>query len=278
MSDVIYFRGGRHEAIRIVRAMVGTLTGQGAPSELAKGVFYSLGFAALSDISADFVRKARGEVGEGGNRWPRLNPKTLAYSRRFGPGEQARLKREAGLGKGNRFAPGGNTGLLTAQQLKRWRQIYGTRLARLAASMPLAEAKARAAQIAWATLKAEGAKTKLEVFGNRPHEVLRDTGILLNSLSMGQLGGGPSGMIYSPPRLPGGDQQVFQALQNGIIVGTNVPYARVHNEGNPAKGIPERRFIPKDGQVPELWLNRWLSAGMRAVASAIKHSLVAGGV
>lgn len=278
MSDVVYFRGGRREAVRIIRAMVGTLTGHGSPSDLAQGVFYSLGFAALSDIQADFVRKARGEVGEDGTRWPRLNPKTLAYSRRFGSGEQAQLKRDAGLGKANRFAPGGRSGLLTAQQLKRWRHIYGTRLARLAASMPLAEAKARAAQIAWATLKAEGAKTKLEVFGNRPHEVLRDTGILLNSLSMGQMGGGQSGAIYSPPRLPGGDQQVFQTLSNGVIVGTNVPYARVHNEGNPAKGIPARRFIPRDGQVPEVWLSRWLNAGMKAVASAIRHSLLAGGV
>lgn len=277
MSDILYFRGGRAEATRIIRAMVGTLTGNGT-SNLAQGVFLSLGFAALSDIQGDFVRKARGEAGEDGNRWPRLSPKTLAYSRRFGPSEKSRLKREAGLDRANGFAPGGKDGLLTKQQLKRWRHIYGTRLARLAASMPFGEAKARAAQIAWATLKAEGAKTKLEVFGNRPHEVLRDTGILLNSLSMGRQGGDGATLTYSPPTAPGGEHQVFQALENGVIVGTNVPYARVHNEGNPAKGIPERRFIPKDGQVPDVWLGRWLNTGMRAVAAALRQSLTAGGV
>ncbi len=157
-------------------------------AEIVQGVFLAIGFAALSDIHADFVRKARGDVGEDGNKWPRLSPKYLAYGRRFGPGEQSRLKAAAGLGRANSKAPGGNSGLLTASQLKRWRQIYGTRLARFAASMPLAQAKAKAAAIAWATLKAEGAKTKLEVYGNRQVEVLRDTGILLNSLSMGQMG------------------------------------------------------------------------------------------
>ena len=279
MSQVVYFRGGRREAARIIRAMVGTLTGHGGTSELAKGVFYTLGFAALSDIQADFVRKARGGVGEDGNQWPRLSPKTLAYSRRFGPGEQSALKKAAGLGRGSNHGPGGKDGLLTKAQLKRWRQIYGTRLARLAASMPFGAAKARAASIAWAAIKAEGAKTKLEVYGNRTVEVLRDTGILLNSLSMGQLDGDGNGMAtYTPPSVPGGDQQVFETLQNGVIVGTNVPYAASHNYGDAKRGIPARPFIPKPDQVPQVWLERWLNAGMQAVAVAIRTSLETGGV
>lgn len=274
MSDIVHFRGGRREAERIIRALVGTITGHGSQYEdLARGVFCSVGFAALSDIQEDFKVKARGGTGADGSTWPRLSPKTLAYSRRFGPGEQSRLKKAAGLSGANRFSPGGNRGLLTAQQLKRWRQVYGTRLARLAATMPLSEAKAKAAQIAWAVLKAEGAKTKLDVYGNRQHEALRDTGILFNSLSMGRLDNGWSGSEYVKPSGPGGDQQVFETLRNGVIVGTNVPYARVHNEGDPKKGIPERRFIPKEGQVPQVWLDRWLGAGMRAVAVAIRHAL-----
>lgn len=270
--STVYLQGGKNEARRIVRALVGTLGGRAGESTTARGVFYAIGLAALSDISADFVRKARGGVGEDGSRWKRLSPKTLAYSRRFGPGEAAGLKKAAGLGRGNRLAPGGKSGLLTAAQLKRWRKIYASRLARLAATMPLRAAKARAAQIAWATLKAEGARTKLDVYGNRPHEPLRDTGILLNSLSMGQL----VGDSYAKPTAPGGEQQIFESLNNGIIVGTNVPYARIHNEGDPAKGIPERRFIPKSGQVPQVWLDRWLKVGLQAVAVAIERSLARG--
>lgn len=276
MAEKIYFQGGRAEARQVVRSLIGAMTGAGgAYADLARGVHYALGFAALSDITADFVRKARGGVGEDGVKWPRLSPKTLAYSRRFGKGEQARLKKAAGLGRGNAYAPGGKKGLLTKAQLKRWRQIYGTRLARFAASMPLGAAKARAAKIAWATLKSEGAKTKLEVFGNRPHEVLRDTGVLLGSLSPGQLGGDGSGVNYSPPSGPGGEEQVFRSMSNGIIVGTNVPYAAAHQNGNPKKGIPARPFLPK-GEAPEVWRQRWAAAGTRATTAAIRMAFTRG--
>ncbi len=85
MSEAVYFRGGRKEAARVVRALVGSLTGRvAAQPEIVQGVFLAIGFAALSDIHADFVRKARGDVGEDGNKWPRLSPKYLAYGRRFG--------------------------------------------------------------------------------------------------------------------------------------------------------------------------------------------------
>jgi hypothetical protein len=266
--DVVAFRGGRDEALRVVRAMLATLTGQNR-TEDARGVFLAIGMAALSDIHADFIRKARGGVGEDGNTWPRLSPKTLAYSRRFGPGEQAQLKRDAGLGRENRFAPGGNKGLLTESELKQWRGIFASRLARFAASMPLGEAKAKAAAIAWAEMKSRGAKTKLEVFGYREHEALRDTGVLSNSLSVGSL----VGLAYILPGVPGGDQQIFDILSNGVIVGTSVAYAKAHNEGIK---VPKRQFIPKDDAVPQIWLDRWLDAGMRALAFALGSSLQRG--
>lgn len=269
----IYFQGGKSEARKVVSTFVAALGGAtNELSGLAQGVYTALGFAALSDIKADFVRKARGQTGEDGNSWPRLSPKTLAYSRRFGPGEQSRLKKSAGLGRGNN-----NRGLLSAAQDKRWKQIYGTRLARFAASMPMAAAKAKAAQVAWATLKAEGAKTKLEVYGNREHEALRDSGILLNSLSPGQIDGGESGSVaYTKPSGPGGEDQVFKTFEGGIIVGTNVPYAETHNDGDASRGIPERRFIPRDDQVPQIWLDRWLNVGRQAVASSLRLVLSRG--
>jgi hypothetical protein len=267
----VAFNGARNEAARIIRALLASLTGH-ARIDAARGVFLAMGIAALTEVHADFITKARGGTGADGTRWPRLSPKTLAYSRRFGPGEQAGLKREAGLGRANRLAPGGKSGLLTAAQLKEWRHIYASRLARFAATMPLSEAKAKAAAIAWAVMKQRGAKTKLEVYGNREHEVLRDTGVLANSLSVGSISGGS----YQRPMVDGGEQQIFDLLENGVIVGTNVRYARAHHEG--LNGLPRRPIVPEEGRIPDQWTQRILDAGMRALAAAIEQSLHQGRV
>lgn len=261
MADRIYFQGSRREARQIVFAMVDALTGtSNENTDLAQGVHRSIGFAALSDIHDDFVRKSRGGAGEDGVTWPRLSPKTLAYGRR------------APKGKGH--APGGKDGLLTKSQLKRWRNIYGTRLARFAMSMPLGSAKARAAQVAWATVKSEGGKTKIAAYANRPHEVLRDTGVLLNSLSPGEFG--PAGESYATPSGPGGDDQVFRSISNGVIVGTNVPYAKTHQVGDAKRGIPARPFLPVN-EAPQVWRDRWAATGMRAVNVALRIALTRGG-
>ncbi len=205
-------------------------------------------------------------------KWPRLSRKTLAYSRRFGPGEAAELKRAAGLGKANRFAPGDKKGLLTKAQLKQWRAFYSSLLAKYAATLPLSEAKAKAAAQAWVAMKARGAETKLEVYGDREHEVLRDTGVLANSLSVGMI----SGMTYNKPAVEGGESQIFQLLENGVIIGTNVKYARSHHEG--LRGLPKRPIMPTDGNLPAAWAERILDAGMRALAGAIQQSLQQGSV
>jgi hypothetical protein len=237
---------------------------------IARGVFTAIGFGALSDIKDDFVRKAKGGTGEDGNTWPPLSPKTIAYHRRFGPGEKAALKKAAGLGKGNRHGPGGQPGLLTAQQRKRWNAIFASRLSRLLLSMPAPAAKARAAAIAWATLKREGAKTMLEVYGNRKVEILRDTGVLLNSLSPGEITGDGSGIQYKPPSDNGGDRQVFSLFDSGVIVGTTVAYAATHQEGDPARNIPARPFLPTRG-VPSIWLERWRDLGQAALAAGARQ-------
>lgn len=266
---VVYCRAGSAEARAIINRFLAMITGNEIADNLAQGVFFAIGLAALIDIHQDFIRKAQGGVGDDGTSWPRLSPKTLAYSRRFGPGEQARLKGAAGLGRGNRFAPGGNKGLLSAKELKRWRQVYAMHLSRLLMTYPLTQAKSIAAGIAWNTVKAEGAKTKLEVYGNRAHEPLRDTGVLLNSLSPGYMIWGE----YHKPQKDGGKEQIFQSLANGVIVGTNVPYAKVHNEGNPAKGIPARPFLPR--VVPQKWIDGWAEVGIQAVEIALARSLEA---
>lgn len=265
----IYFRGNREEVRDAIIGVVRAVTGNAAEhAALARQIHTAIGIAALSDIQQDFIRKARGDVGEDGVKWPRLTAKYLAYGRRFGRGEQAGLKRGAGFGRAHRLAPGQNKGLLTVSQLKQWRAIFSRLLRRFASSMDIGEAKAKAAAIAWAVLKRMGAKTKLEVFGNRPHEILRDTGVLLNSLSPGELA--PDGIGYDPP-----EDQIFRAIRGGVIVGTNVPYASVHQRGNAKKKIPARPFLPVAG-APTVWQSRWAAAGQRAIASAIRYVLIGG--
>ena len=240
MADV-YFRGSRRGAVDAITDVTNALIGKGN-ARLAKGVQTAVGVQVLSDVTEAYVVKARGGVGEDGIRWPRLSPKTLAYGRR------------APRGKG--YAPGGKDGLLTKKQLARWRQIYGRTLARLAASEDLTAAKGRAAAIAWAQVKREGGKTKIGVYASRPHEVLRDTGVLLNSLS---------------PALPVGAEQVFDTSPGSVVVGTSVAYASVHHRGNKAKGIPRRPLWPDTS--PRIWLERWSRVAREALAVAIRMNI-----
>lgn len=277
MAQRIYFRGTKADIRRIVDRLRLILVGQAAdPLRIAQGVFLAIGFSALRDVQQDFIRKARGGVGEDGATWPKLSAKYLAYGRRFGPGEQTNLKKAHGLGRGHRFAPGNNKGLLTAAQLARWKQIFAQQVARFALSMSIGEAEARAAVIAWSTLKKEGAKTKLEVFGNRSVEILRDSGVLLNSLSPGRLSTTGPGAAYTLPSGQGGDQQICEALANGVIVGTNVPYAAVHNYGCKKLGIPKRQFLPDDP--PEIWWQRWLDTALKALTSGARLAFTGKGL
>jgi hypothetical protein len=284
----VYFHGTREQAREIVRNLAAILTGRTRDSlNIAQGVFLALGFAALSDIKADFIRKSHGGVGEDGEQWPKLSPEYLAYQRRFGPGEKRALNKAAGVTAGMKFAPGSilkttviehtitekivqNKGLLTKAQVKRWNLIFSRTLARLLLSMPPGEAKARAAQIAWATLKREGAKTMLDVYGHGEVDILRDTGVLLNSLSPGRI----TGSTYSKPTADGGEEQIFTTIANGVIVGTNVPYASVHNHGSAKLGIPKRQFLPKEA--PRVWVERWLRVANQAFSTALRMAFQVG--
>lgn len=269
MATKIHFSGTRADIRAQVFRLQRLLTGAEAdPHGVARGFQLSLGFGALSDIKDAFITKSRGGTDEMGVSWPRLSPQYLAYGRRFGRGEKARLLRQAGGDpKLNRFGTGHNKGLLTAEQLKRWKKIFAQVFARYYASTGSAEfAAATAGRMAWATLKNEGAMTKLAVFGNRQVEILRDTGVLFNSLSPGTLSGEGASTEYVKPNSDGGDQQIFSIGPGNVTVGTNVAYAASHQYGDAKRGIPKRQFLPdNDSQVPPVWWDRWLGIAERAL-------------
>lgn len=195
----------------------------------------------LSEVQRAFLTKSRGGVGSDGIQWPPLKPETIAR-RRTGPGE---LK-ELGIRK---------TGLrpsLSPDQDRRWRQVYARTLRAGLLYLSAGEAKSRAAAVAWATVKAEGAQTKLQLLGGRKVDMLRDTGLLFRSLSPGV-----------DDRPSGADGQVFDTPPGRVIVGSNVkPW---HHQGDPAKNLPARPLWPLDGSLPEKWrasINRAVATGV----------------
>ena len=242
----VYFRGTRYAARQLAYRLVSMLTGREADSQgLARGVFTAIGYAALSDIKDDYVRKAKGGQGEDGVTWPALSPRTIA-ARRIGPGDKQqphiaeRLKAEKDAAKEARAK-------FTADSAVKRKKL----VARFSLSMPADEARARASAVIASERKAANfglrgkfavtdatGQRRVDVMSQRTVEMLRDTGVLLNSLSPGEISGEGGSTTYTPPSGNGGENQVFKLFESGIIVGTTVAYAATHQYGNAAKKIP----------------------------------------
>jgi hypothetical protein len=273
-GDTIYFRGTRQDAKRAIRRTAAMVTGRESDVlNVKRGVALAVGMSALSDIKEAFVVKADGGTGEDGIKWKPLSPAYLAYGRRFGTREQTGLKKASGLGRQHRHGIGANTGLLTKDEKREWQSIFASRLQRFLLTMPPAMAKAKAAAIAWTIMKNRGAQTKLNVFGHRKVQMLRDTGVLLNSLSPGIMSDLGPDAVYQKPSDEGGDKQIFDVLDHGVIVGTNVAYAAAHQYGSKKQGIPARPFLPEPKNIPALWWKGWANAANKAMAAGIKLML-----
>jgi hypothetical protein len=246
MSRPIYFQGSAADAIRAVNRVVDILTGKiAAPvPAIPNGVYGAIGLQALSDIKADYVRKSGGGTGEDGVKWKPLSPVTIA---------KRRLQ--------------GNNALSKGEERKRLKQRLELALyARLSASLPPADAIKEAKRQASEIIKAKDQKRINILLKEEKVKILRDTGVLLNSLSPGVMRG-QSG--YAKPRGDGGDDQVFYFMRAGVIVGTNVPYAGVHQYGSEKQNIPARPFLPPPDATPQIWLDRWAAIGETAVAEAV---------
>lgn len=278
----IYTKASRAE-VRSAVALLGAILTARAPDQhgIAKGFMLRLSMVWLTKVKQAFLVKARGGTDEAGYKWKPLSAAYLAYGRRFGPGEQARLKRAAGLGKEHKYAPGNKVplgppkpgkvpmvtlphrvggGLLNKYQADYWWTVYLPARDRFAASMSIERAKARAAALAWNAVKKLGGKTKLEVFGSRQVDILRDTGVLFNSLSPGTVGSPVEG-------------QVLEATGAEVVVGTNVRYAIYHHR---AKKLANRRELwPDADRIPASWWDAMLRAGNRGLVEAV--SLLVGG-
>jgi hypothetical protein len=241
----IRFNGTRDDVVRLIRAVTVAVAGTGPdPLGVARPILTRGAVALLSQIQAAYIVKARGGVGSDGIKWKPLDRKTIAYGRRTSRSE---LKSLGVSGKRVR-------GLLTPAQDKKWRSIYARCLAQFRAR-GVAGGEARAAQIAWAVLKRDGAKTKLDVLGSRVVEIGRDTGGLLASLTPG-----------TEEQPSSADGQIFEVKPGQLTVGSNKPYASRFHASRP--------MWP--AELPQPWADAIAGAIMRGLIVAITRALATG--
>lgn len=209
---------------------------------LGRDVMLRAGLALLGRIRRAFVVKARGGTDEAGERWAPLKPSTIAYSRRGRT--RTEKKRDARPSQA-----------LTKPQQTRWWAEYRRGLAMYRGD------KGRAARRAWFILKAAGATTLFDKYAGRRVEILRDTGLLLSSLSPGS----------------GSAEQILRAERGAIIVGTNRRGAAAHHNGVPGR-LPQRRLWPRPADWPASWWADILDQVKKGVADAIaRAALMKGG-
>ena len=235
----VYFRGTRADITRIALQLAAVLAGRAPDTQgVARGFMLTLGFAALTDIKEAYLVKAAGGTDEMGIRWPPLSPETIA-ARRVGPRDK---KSSEAIKVRERIRK-----RETTKALKRFRL-----------SLPEPEAQRRAKIVGGLKATRETGRTKVVTLGGREVEILRDTGVLLNSLSPGRLTGSGGSVSYSPPSGEGGSEQIFQLGAGEVIVGSNVIYFRTHQRGDKSRNIPQRKVLPDDETpVPAIWWTRW---------------------
>lgn len=234
-EQTIYVRATRASVRRAV-AQVPTAARSGGP--VADAMMVRCGMAALGRIRAAFVVKSHGGTDEAGDRWAPLKPKTIAYGRRHRkkPGDPkqsrvfSRAKSPPWVPRPSIRAGYAPSYALTRRQNDRWWELYRQGLAIFRGD------KGAAARRAWAIGKREGMTTIIAQYGNAKVDTLRDTGLLLSSLSPG---------VAS-------QHQIFRVGPGQVIVGTNRRGASAHHSGVPGR-LPQRRLWPHPGRWPVSW-------------------------
>lgn len=222
-ENTIHIRATRAQLRQALAQIPAAASGGGATAD---AMMTRCGMALLGRIKQAFIAKSRGGMDEAGDSWQPLSPETIAYSKTRSRGRGGRTKAEKGR-------PSRPSQALSANQQARWWKLYRQGLAMFRLGP---DPQASAARRAWAILKREGAQTLLDKYGHRQVDILRDTGLLLNSLSPG---------VASP-------NAVFRIGHGEVIVGTNRKGAAAHHHGVPGR-LPQRRLWPEPRKWPATW-------------------------
>ena len=247
-ETVIYVRATQAQVERALALIPQEAQSGGA---IANAMMVRCGMTALGHIRNAFITKSRGGTDEAGDRWAPLKPETIAYSRRHrkesGDPKQSpvfsRTKTLPWIPRPKTRAGYAPSYALTNKQRDRWWDVYRQGLAMFKGN------KGGAARRAWAILKREGATTLIAQYGNAKVDILRDTGLLLNSLSPG---------VNS-------QAQVFRVRPGMVVVGTNRRGAAAHHRGVLGR-LPQRRLWPGPRRWPSSW---WLDIAEQGRAGLI---------
>ena len=238
---------------RIGRLVVAILAGRTPDRNgLLRGFQLRLGAAFLSKVKQAYVVKSRGGRGDDGITWPDLSPATVAGRRK--------ITKATGPKKDK-----------THVSSRRHNVARREAFTRLQFRMSRDDARAVADGIARhdERVTATAGKSKIAsarlMKGGVDYDILRDTGILFNSLSPGKV----NGSAYTTP-----DNQVMNAGTRSIVVGTNVAYAGAHHHGT--KHIPRRALCPD--RMPDAWVSHMVGTALRGVGKAIELVAQRGGV
>lgn len=210
--NTVHVSATRRSVGGAIAALPAALTHGGSPAD---AVLLRAGLALLGRVRRAYIARARGGTDEAGGSWAPLKPATIAYGRR------GRSRKE----RGQHPRP---SQALSDKQRDSWWWYYRQGLAIYRGD------RGRAARRAWGIMKKKGATTLFDKYSKRRVETLRDTGVLLNSLS------------------PGGAGSVMRVESGAVTVGTNVPYAKYHHNGVPGR-LPQRRLWPEVNQWPQSW-------------------------
>ena len=243
-EHVIHVRGRRAGIMQVLRQLPAACEGnvpiaQAAAHELMVRV----GMVALGRIRKAFVEKSRGGTDDCGESWLPLKKETVAYSRRH-PG----VPRSTGR------AQSSPSWMLTDKQRKRWWALYRSFSGMAPAGAGYharGASRGWAAARAWLALRVEfggSVRTLMSEYGDTQVDILRDTGLLLNSLSPG-VEKTPGGGAASMPHVP---HQVFRVGKGEVIVGTNRKWATAHHYGIPGR-LPQRRLWAEPSKWPRAW-------------------------
>lgn len=247
-TRIIQVRGNKAEIIKSLQRIPMMLSGKANdPNRLNQVHHVAYGRALLEKIHEAFLIKSAGGTDEMGYKWPPLKPETIAAR----PVAKGDLKK---LGAGGRRV----RGLLTPEQDRIWRGIFASTLKKLVAKgMDLEKAKAKAAKIAWAILKARGALTKLMVLGRRKVPIGIVSGDLERSLSPGKIS---SNYTYSRPK-----HQIFEVEAKQIRIGSDLIYAsRFHRK---------RRLWPAKAKMGpwQKYAAKKATASLAAYLATVRH-------
>ena len=193
----------------------------------------------FESISESFNVKSLGLTDDLGNDWHDISVQTKAYGR---PAQKGDLS----LGQKRATKDSTTIGLLTPNQYKQWKKIFGRIFHKNKMKIGAAKAKELAGKIAWAELKKTGANTKIDLLGNRNLLILRNTDKLFRSFLPGKLTSN-SYRKYNK-------DQIYRVEKGAVTLGSQVDYA--------SDVFEDRPIFPKD-------ISPWVREASKAAVKAI---------